>query len=113
MAIAEVKFIVSDKKLFAALKALEGIALQPPVVHVPEGVVNGGAAPKPVERVPGGVTTLVRNYIKGKKSVVANDLRKETEAHGYRKGSYSYALKIMTKAGELKLNKKTGGYDVL
>jgi len=110
MGIAEVKFIVSDKKLFSALKALEGIALQPPVVHVPEAMLNGGA---PVKKSPRGITGIIRQFVKGKKIVTAAEMRQEAEAHGFGKGSYSYALKQLRLTKEIKLNNKTGEYEVL
>jgi hypothetical protein len=117
MAIAEVKFIVSDKKLFAALKALEGLALQPPVVHVPEGITTkpNGLGPK---KTPDGITGIIRKYVKyqkskGHKTVTTGELKKEAVAHGYDNSSYSYALTKMVAAKEIKKGKNPGTYEVL
>lgn len=103
MAIAEVKFIVSEKKLFAALRALENVALQPPVVHIPNGIDMPVTAKKNGHAGPTAVTVLL-DFI-AKKSlgdkVASSEMRKYMEDNGIHATGVYYGIKRCAELGKI------------
>jgi hypothetical protein len=115
MGIAEVRIVVSGKKLYEVLESLEGKCLQPPlVITVPEHKGNGvdtdmiGGQPRKGK----GLLNVGLEVIKGKKRITTGEIRQAVIEAGFVKGSTGYIMKQLKRKGILKSTRERGIWEV-
>jgi len=108
----EIRCIVGDKKLAEALRALNGLTLEPPVT-----LAVGGTELLPANKMNGGkgAIQIATELIKHDKlkQVTASQLRQCLVTNGYSKNGYSYALKMLLEKKVLRKTTKPSTYEVI
>lgn len=112
----EIRCLVGDKRLVQVLGVLDGLTLEPPVV-VP---VKANGTEHPISHVNGGpkeikptTTELLREFIQGRDTVTAKQMREHITSHGYTKNGYSFALQNLIKDKLVKRGKEYATYEVV
>lgn len=99
MAIAEIRIIVRENKLFKTLAALDGLTLQPPVVVIANGVAG--------EKRKSGLTApqAILNLIDSKKNgdiLTSVEIGQYILSQGLNKSATFYGISKALKGGKLK-----------
>lgn len=111
----EVKFVVRDKGLPAALRAVESYALEPPAV-TPLGATTEEEPARRDNTKPS--TELLLDFIKQNnlKNVTARQMKEHLISCGLTGSAYSFALTKLLQLGALKKNKSSAiphSYEVM
>jgi hypothetical protein len=129
--ICEVRCIVNDNDAAKAVRRLQDIALEPPVIVPVVAPVNGEESPpKPIVKskgryrtrppdVKGGTSSdFILKYIRDKqlKQITASEANKLLSKHGFGKNAYSYGFYKLRDLGYIRVadgNKFAGVWEVL
>lgn len=99
MAIAEIRIVVKHNKLYETLAALEGLALQPPVVVIANGMA--GQPKKSGITAPQAVAKLVDSKKNGD-VLTSMEIGQYCVSHGLNKSATFYGITKNIEGGKLK-----------